>query len=501
MAVAVFALTAGAGIMAPSSVVVEATAMEGDGATTTSTTCEEQQQKERELVDHDDTAMEGDGATTTSTTCEEQQKERELVDHDDHVLSNSSSLYPCTPEFLKDYWYDEPIDGYHILCLSKVNDDNLRLTLHEMGAAANEMVFDDSSSAGTAAGTEEETPSFSSWDQLKQILEYNLDLTTAEDNYENFQPWAIFSPEGRRLADGNSQQSNNRNTNADINDKDVTLTRLLENGVGLLYLGGQFLWPGVRVGFERKGVSLYSIMPIGLKEEEDTKNNRNNNGTVTITTLALDPLVVSIEGFLSDDECTHIQNVAEPTMEYSDVVLMDHDEGRPASDFRTSQSTYLQDFQDNNFLLDINDRVASLTRIPRNHQENVQVLRYGLNEKYDHHTDFFPPEFYQNDPRTLERIAHGRRNRIATVFWYLTTVPQGGETVFPQAFGQEASSFQDCTTGLLVKPERGKVIIFYSLLMTGDTDPNSVHGACPVQEGIKWAANKWIWNEPMMYVS
>ena len=29
----------------------------------------------------------------------------------------------------------------------------------------------------------------------------------------------------------------------------------------------------------------------------------------------------------------------------------------------------------------------------------------------------------------------------------------------------------------------------------------SLHGGCPVEEGVKWAANKWVWNAPMRYVS
>jgi prolyl 4-hydroxylase len=64
----------------------------------------------------------------------------------------------------------------------------------------------------------------------------------------------------------------------------------------------------------------------------------------------------------------------------------------------------------------------------------------------------------------------------------------------------EPQSMQDCETGLLVRPEKGKVIIFYSLLPSGEADPLSLHGACPVKEGTKSAANKWVWNEEMMYL-
>jgi prolyl 4-hydroxylase len=56
-----------------------------------------------------------------------------------------------------------------------------------------------------------------------------------------------------------------------------------------------------------------------------------------------------------------------------------------------------------------------------------------------------------------------------------------------------------CDQGLLVKPEAGKVIIFYSLLANGNIDDASLHGGCPVKEGTKWAANKWLWNKPSGY--
>jgi prolyl 4-hydroxylase len=141
-------------------------------------------------------------------------------------------------------------------------------------------------------------------------------------------------------------------------------------------------------------------------------------------------------------------------------------------------------------LTDIDYRTASLVRIPRSHQEHVQVLRYGEGEKYVSHHDYFDPNLYQKDASTLELIRHGVRNRLATVFWYLTTVEEGGETVFPRAFGNTETSFEDCETGLKVKPEAGKVIIFYSMTPDGNADPKSLHGACPVKKGIKWAANK-----------
>ena len=189
-------------------------------------------------------------------------------------------------------------------------------------------------------------------------------------------------------------------------------------------------------------------------------------------------------------------------MQYSGVSLKDADKGKAASNWRTSQSTFLA-AHDDDILKEIEHRTASLTRIPRSHQEYVQVLRYGTTEKYDAHHDYFDPASYQSDPNTLKLIEHGKKNRYATVFWYLTDVNEGGHTIFPRAYGlPPVQSHSDCTKGLKVKPEKGKVIIFYSLDASGRMDPLSLHGACPVigEDDVKWAANKWIWNAPMGYV-
>lgn len=255
-------------------------------------------------------------------------------------------------------------------------------------------------------------------------------------------------------------------------------------------------WPGVRVGFERR---------IAVDDSPNDNNKKKASGieskkNVTLETLSLNPLVLSVKGFLSYDECDYIQNKATPTMQYSGVVLMDKDAGRPASDFRTSQTTFLSAVSDP-LLTTLDDRTASLVRIPRNHQEPLQVLKYDINERYLSHTDYFPPELYKNDQNTLNLIQNGLKNRMITVFWYLSTVEDGGETVFPKFNGRMELSNADCSGGLLVQPEKGKVIIFYSLKTSGEVDAQSLHGACPVKQGLKWAANKWVWNHPMSYVN
>lgn len=43
-----------------------------------------------------------------------------------------------------------------------------------------------------------------------------------------------------------------------------------------------------------------------------------------------------------------------------------------------------------------------------------------------------------------------------------------------------------------VKPRKGDALLFYSLLPSAIPDPQSLHAGCPVIEGEKWSATKWI---------
>ncbi|CAN0471201.1 unnamed protein product [Laminaria digitata] len=50
----------------------------------------------------------------------------------------------------------------------------------------------------------------------------------------------------------------------------------------------------------------------------------------------------------------------------------------------------------------------------------------------------------------------GRKNRMVTVFWYLSDVEEGGETIFPRFGGRTGPvDFSDCTKGLKIKPVVG----------------------------------------------
>jgi hypothetical protein len=85
--------------------------------------------------------------------------------------------------------------------------------------------------------------------------------------------------------------------------------------------------------------------------------------------------------------------------------------------------------------------------------------------------------------------------RSAQVFFYLNDVADGGETAFPRAGGgEQPRDFRNCHQPgwLTVRPQKRKVMIFYSMLPSGEFDHYSLHAGCDVgPNGTKWGANYW----------
>ena len=262
--------------------------------------------------------------------------------------------------------------------------------------------------------------------------------------------------------------------------------------------GGQWLWPPVDVGHVHEIADLTAP------------------GVITrVVTVSLQPLVVEVENFLNLEEAQHIVERAKPHMAKSGVALKDVDRGKAAKEFRTSSQYFLPTTRDA-LLERVDKRVMELTRIPISHAEYIQVLRYNHLEHYSAHHDFFDPAAYASNAEMLASVEHGAKNRMATVFFYLNNVTNdadvtkgGGQTNFPRAAttefpngGPQPRDYFDCSKGLSVYPQAGKVIIFYSMLPNGEMDDYSLHGGCDVldEQATKWSANFWLWNKPYHFM-
>lgn len=201
--------------------------------------------------------------------------------------------------------------------------------------------------------------------------------------------------------------------------------------------------------------------------------------------VAWKPRVFIYHNFLTDAESRHIVHTAAPQMKRSTVV---GEGGKSVEDqIRTSYGTFIRRLQDD-VMAAVEQRLADWTQLPAVHQEDLQVLRYDIGQKYGAHYDSLIDE----------------SPRIATVLLYLNDVEEGGETAFPHdsewrtpEIGQRMGPFSACAQGhVAFKPRRNDALLFYSLSPDGSQDPASLHTGCPVVKGIKWTATKWIHTKP-----
>jgi len=156
---------------------------------------------------------------------------------------------------------------------------------------------------------------------------------------------------------------------------------------------------------------------------------------------------------------------------------------------------------DDETLRKLDQRVSALTLTRVSQQELAQVLRYNRGERYAAHHDYFDTKLYAKN-QDIQQMTHGGLfNRLATVFFYLSNVEEGGQTNFPRAGGlPQPRDFEDCSKGVSIMPEEGRIVIFYSQDAAGGLDEYSLHGGCSVKNGTKWSANKWIWSKKMGYL-
>ncbi|XP_066374985.1 probable prolyl 4-hydroxylase 6 isoform X1 [Miscanthus floridulus] len=234
-----------------------------------------------------------------------------------------------------------------------------------------------------------------------------------------------------------------------------------------------------------------------------------------VVQLSWRPRAFLHKGFLSDAECDHLIVLANDKLEKS--MVADNESGKSVqSEVRTSSGMFLEKKQDEvvtrieerisvwtflppgtskasikllksiSFLLIVNNLNSMLLACSEN-GESIQILHYQNGEKYEPHYDYF------HDKNNQALGGH----RIATVLMYLSNVEKGGETIFPNAEGKllqpKDDTWSDCArNGYAVKPVKGDALLFFSLHPDATTDSESLHGSCPVIEGQKWSATKWI---------
>ncbi|EFJ32154.1 hypothetical protein SELMODRAFT_86017, partial [Selaginella moellendorffii] len=187
----------------------------------------------------------------------------------------------------------------------------------------------------------------------------------------------------------------------------------------------------------------------------------------------------------SDDECDHLIGLALPRLRRSSVIDEKTGLGKDSRN-RTSWGAFLRRDHDN-IVSGIEDRISSITFIPKEYGESLQVVRYKTGQKFEPHQDYY---------KLTENNNNGG-HRIGTLLLYLTNVENGGETVFPRALANVINDYStntsECTKkGIVIRPRRGDGLLFWITRPSGEIDPFSFHGGCPVVKGEKWLATKFL---------
>jgi len=254
---------------------------------------------------------------------------------------------------------------------------------------------------------------------------------------------------------------------------------------------GVWIWPPVRVGFEHVAEGVDGDAPKVLR------------------TLSLRPVIFEVSDFIQPSECEEVMRLGKMQgLTESKGVMQSADlkKGTAAKEFRTSKQAWLHNQQAGS-VKRLDGRTANLTRVPASHNEAVQVLRYDEGNYYHGHMDWAELELYRDQRELWLSHHYGHNDRLATLFWYLNDVPDGGETIFLKhgqticptyeqrnCPGAPEPDMTSCSKGgLKVRPTRGTVILWYNYHPSGRGDRNALHMGCPVGPGlVKWSGNKWI---------
>ncbi|KAH8519746.1 hypothetical protein H0E87_001253 [Populus deltoides] len=185
--------------------------------------------------------------------------------------------------------------------------------------------------------------------------------------------------------------------------------------------------------------------------------------SIPFQVLSWKPRALYFPNFATPEQCESIIKMAKSKLKPSTLALRKGETTESTKGTRTSSGTFIGGSEDKTGTLDFIERkIAKATMIPQSHGEAFNILRYEIGQKYDSHYDAFNPDEYGPQPS----------QRVASFLLYLSSVEEGGETMFPFENGSTVSSgfeYKQCV-GLKVKPRQGDGLLFYSLFPNGTID-------------------------------
>ncbi len=197
-------------------------------------------------------------------------------------------------------------------------------------------------------------------------------------------------------------------------------------------------------------------------------------GTNT-TVLNINPLVLTVDGFLSDAECAGLIEAASGRLQRATVT--DGAVGSVSQNRTNSHCPLTPD--DTPIVLQLLMKLGILLRVPMDRAEGPIALHYAKAEEFKPHSDGIR---MSADAEKLAAFERDGGQRLFSAMVYLNSVEAGGGTGFPEL-------------GLSVEPVPGRLLIFANTLAgSRDVTNLSIHGGEPVTVGEKWSVITW-WRE------
>ncbi len=192
--------------------------------------------------------------------------------------------------------------------------------------------------------------------------------------------------------------------------------------------------------------------------------------------LHLNPLILTIDDFVSDEECESLIATAKPLVRPATVY--EAGKGAVRSEKR-SNSWSLLDPAEHAVAGSLTKAVSEFIGLSTECAEGLWGLHYTVGERFAPHLDSFEVDGSDQHRAILEKCGG---QRLYTVICYLNDGYAGGQTIFPRAKVQ-------------IKPKRGTLLLFANT-MTGSRVPSplSLHAGAEVTKGEKWAVTIW-WRE------
>lgn len=181
-----------------------------------------------------------------------------------------------------------------------------------------------------------------------------------------------------------------------------------------------------------------------------------------------------MDNFLTSEECDYVVSLANPILQPSKLF----GEKREIGHGRTSYSAEFHIYPDDKILNRIRQKAAKILEMPESHFEAFQCVSYEQGQEYQVHYDTFD----ENIPANKAELERGGQRKY-TMLAYLNDDYDGGSTFFPNL-------------DLMVRPKKGRVVIFNNLDEAGKVIPAAFHAGLPVTVGRKYAINIWVRNKP-----